>query len=80
MRRLKTIGYDVKFACAEGPYLSDPDGFAAFDGLQQDSLIAGAAAIGGTLLKDLRAVVLEHDLQKEVRGKGLTTGLEFGQP
>lgn len=55
-------------------------GLATLDVIEQESLIERAATEGEALLNDLRALVGTHDLLKEVRGKGLMIGLEFGAP
>ena len=55
-------------------------GLATLDVIEQESLIERVATEGEALLNDLRALVGTHDLLKEVRGKGLMIGLEFGAP
>ncbi len=55
-------------------------GLATLDVLEQEDLIGRAARLGEALLNDLRALVPKHDLLKDVRGKGLMIGLEFGPP
>lgn len=55
-------------------------GLATLDVFAQEDLVGRAARLGDALLADLRALVAKHDLLKEVRGKGLMIGLEFGPP
>ncbi|NQV21496.1 MAG: aspartate aminotransferase family protein [Rhodospirillales bacterium] len=55
-------------------------GLATLDVLEQENLIEHSATLGAALLADLQALVGPHDLLKDVRGKGLMIGLEFGAP
>lgn len=55
-------------------------GIATLDVLERERLVERSAAMGETLLDNLGALVGKHELLKEVRGKGLMIGLEFGPP
>ncbi len=55
-------------------------GIATLEVLDEERLIEKAEATGARLLAELNALVDKHDLLKEVRGKGLMIGLEFGAP
>lgn len=55
-------------------------GIATLDVIAHERLVERAAATGEALIGDLQALVGKHDLLKEVRGKGLMIGLEFGSP
>lgn len=55
-------------------------GIATLEVLQEEQLIEKADRLGSALMADLQALVAKHDLLKEVRGKGMMIGLEFGAP
>jgi ornithine--oxo-acid transaminase len=55
-------------------------GLATLEVLDDEDLTANAAATGAALLRDLQALAQKYELLKEVRGKGLMIGLEFGPP
>jgi ornithine--oxo-acid transaminase len=55
-------------------------GIATLEVLEHDRLIERAEASGRALLNDLNGLAAKHELLKEVRGKGLMIGLEFGPP
>src|SRR3546814_1905837 len=55
-------------------------GIATLEVLQEEKLVERAAATGAALLAELQGLVGKHELLKQVRGKGLTIGLEFGPP
>lgn len=55
-------------------------GLATLEVIEEEKLVARAAATGAALLRDLQGLVRKHELLKEVRGKGLMIGLEFGPP
>jgi ornithine--oxo-acid transaminase len=55
-------------------------GLATLDVIEEEKLTERAATVGEALMADLQAMVGTHDLLKEVRGKGLMIGLEFGAP
>jgi ornithine--oxo-acid transaminase len=55
-------------------------GLATLDVIEEEDLVARAAATGAALLSDLQALARKYELLKDVRGKGLMIGLEFGAP
>ena len=55
-------------------------GIATLDVLASDGLIENAARTGERLLRELTAMVPRYELMREVRGKGLMIGIEFGPP
>lgn len=55
-------------------------GIATLDVLKSEKLIENAAARGAQLLTTLSAMVPGYELLKNVRGKGLMIGVEFGPP
>jgi len=55
-------------------------GIATLDVLEQEKLIENAAAQGARLMHSLAAMIERYELLKEVRGKGLMIGVEFGAP
>jgi ornithine--oxo-acid transaminase len=55
-------------------------GLATLDVLESERLVENAARTGTRLLAALRAVGAEHEMVREVRGKGLMIGIEFGRP
>ncbi len=55
-------------------------GIATLDVLKSEKLIENAATRGAQLLSTLSAMVPRYELLKNVRGKGLMIGVEFGQP
>jgi ornithine--oxo-acid transaminase len=55
-------------------------GLATLQVLEEEKLIARAAAMGEAMLRDLQALRSKYELLKDVRGKGLMIGLEFGAP
>ena len=55
-------------------------GIATLDVIESERLIENAARLGDRLLKNLSEMTQRHELVKEVRGKGLMIGIEFGQP
>lgn len=55
-------------------------GIATLEVLQEEKLVERAAATGAALLAELQGLVGKHELLKQVRGKGLMIGLEFGPP
>ncbi len=48
--------------------------------LEEERLIARAAAMGESLQADLRDIQARHEMVAEVRGKGLMLGIEFAAP
>ena len=55
-------------------------GIATLDVLESEKLIKNAARKGERLLGALNDMVPRYELLKEVRGKGLMIGIEFGEP
>jgi ornithine--oxo-acid transaminase len=55
-------------------------GIAALDVLDSERVIENAAQQGERLLASLRRLIGRYELLKDVRGKGLMIGLEFGAP
>jgi acetylornithine/succinyldiaminopimelate/putrescine aminotransferase len=55
-------------------------GLATLAVLDDEGLIANAAAIGAEITAGLRATAERYDVIKDVRGRGLLIGIEFGRP
>jgi ornithine--oxo-acid transaminase len=55
-------------------------GIATLEVLEAEKLIERADATGKALLAELQGLAEKHELLKNVRGKGLMIGLEFGPP
>jgi len=55
-------------------------GIATLEVLKAERIIENAALMGGRLLEGLSALTERYELLKEVRGKGLMIGVEFGAP
>jgi ornithine--oxo-acid transaminase len=55
-------------------------GLATLDVIESERLIENAARCGERLLAYLQGLAERHELVKDVRGKGLMLGLEFGTP
>ena len=55
-------------------------GLATLAALDEGHLIENAARRGESLIRRLGALVDKYELLKEVRGRGLMIGLEFGRP
>jgi ornithine--oxo-acid transaminase len=55
-------------------------GLATLEVIDEEKLISRAAAMGEAMLRDLQALRGKYELLKDVRGKGLMIGLEFGAP
>jgi ornithine--oxo-acid transaminase len=55
-------------------------GIATLEVLKEEKLIERADATGKALLAELQGLAEKHELLKNVRGKGLMIGLEFGPP
>ncbi|HEY9550413.1 MAG TPA: aminotransferase class III-fold pyridoxal phosphate-dependent enzyme, partial [Kiloniellaceae bacterium] len=55
-------------------------GIATLEVLEEEKLVERAAATGAALLAELQGLAGKHELVKQVRGKGLMIGLEFGPP
>jgi ornithine--oxo-acid transaminase len=55
-------------------------GIATLDVLTSERLIEKAAELGQRLLQGLAAMVPHYEFLRDVRGKGLMIGIEFGAP
>jgi len=55
-------------------------GIATLDVLKAERVIENAARMGDRLLRELSALQERYELLKDVRGKGLMIGVEFGSP
>ena len=55
-------------------------GLAALDVLDRENLIANAAKMGDLIGHGLTAMIPRFEFMKEVRWRGLMTGIEFGSP
>ena len=55
-------------------------GLATLEILQQEQLTERAAEVGDYLLEGLREKIGRYEMLKEVRGKGLMIGMQFGEP
>ena len=55
-------------------------GIATLDVLTSEGLIENAARTGDYLMRGLAAMSARYELLREVRGKGLMIGIEFGSP
>ena len=55
-------------------------GLATLEVIESERLIENAAQKGERLIKTFKAMAERYDLVKDVRGKGLMIGVEFGEP
>jgi ornithine--oxo-acid transaminase len=55
-------------------------GLATLDVLEDEAVIQNAALKGQRLIESFRAMMPRYELMKDVRGKGLMIGVEFGAP
>jgi ornithine--oxo-acid transaminase len=55
-------------------------GIATLEVLKNEHVVENAARTGARLLRGLGELVDQYELLKEVRGKGLMIGVEFGSP
>ncbi len=55
-------------------------GIATLDVLKSEKVIENAAARGEQIMSSLSAMIPRYELLKDVRGKGLMIGVEFGPP
>ena len=55
-------------------------GIATLDVLESERLVENAARIGEYLTRKLTDKIFNHEFLREVRGKGLMIGIEFGPP
>jgi acetylornithine/succinyldiaminopimelate/putrescine aminotransferase len=64
----------------KGGPLAMAAGLAALAVIDDEGLVENAARRGEELMQGLRELQAKHDLIKDVRGKGLIIGIEFGRP
>ncbi len=55
-------------------------GLATLEVIDAEKLVENAAALGGRLVDELRALAQRHEFVKDVRGKGMMIALELGKP
>lgn len=55
-------------------------GIATLDVIEADDLVANAARRGNRLLRGFADMAARYEMVKEVRGRGLLIGIEFGPP
>jgi ornithine--oxo-acid transaminase len=55
-------------------------GLATLHTLDAESIVGNASTIGAHLMSGLAGVAKRHELVREVRGRGLMIGIEFGRP
>lgn len=55
-------------------------GLATLHVLAEENLVANAARVGDCLIQELRKLQANCSLIRDVRGKGLLIGVEFGEP
>jgi ornithine--oxo-acid transaminase len=55
-------------------------GIATLDVLERERLIENAARMGERLHRELTAIIPHYEMMRDVRGKGMMIGIEFGAP
>src|SRR6187200_914378 len=55
-------------------------GIATLDVIESERLIENAARMGDRLMRELNAIIPHYEMLRDVRGKGLMIGIEFGPP
>jgi ornithine--oxo-acid transaminase len=55
-------------------------GIVTLEVLESERLIENAARLGARLIAAFQAMAMRYEMIKEVRGKGLMIGIEFGRP
>jgi acetylornithine/succinyldiaminopimelate/putrescine aminotransferase len=55
-------------------------GLATLHVLESEDLVAHAGAIGSLLMSRLQPLVERYEMVREIRGRGLMIGIEFGRP
>src|SRR6266581_4711139 len=55
-------------------------GIATLDVLERERLIENAARMGERLIRELTAIIPHYEMMRDVRGKGMMIGIEFGAP
>ncbi len=73
----RAVVHNLTFA---GNDLAMAAGIATLQVLESERLIENAARMGARLLTALQAMASRYELIREVRGKGLMIGIEFGRP
>jgi ornithine--oxo-acid transaminase len=64
----------------KGGSLAMAAGLASLAVIDDEGLTENAARRGAELMRGLEGLAAKYDLVKEVRGKGLMIGIEFGRP
>jgi acetylornithine/succinyldiaminopimelate/putrescine aminotransferase len=70
----------VHSATFKGGPLAMAAGLAALAVIEDEGLVENAARRGDELMRGLEGLQARYDLIKDVRGKGLIVGIEFGRP
>src|SRR5580704_13956797 len=70
----------VHSATFKGGPLAMAAGLAALAVIDDEGLVENAERRGAELMRGLRDLQAKHDVIKDVRGKGLIIGIEFGRP
>ena len=73
----RAVVHGLTFA---GNDLAMAAGFATLEVLESERLIENAARLGTRLLTAFQAMASRYEMIREVRGKGLMIGIEFGRP
>ena len=73
----RAVVHGLTFA---GNDLAMAAGLATLEVLESERLVENAARLGARLLTALRAMASRYEMVREVRGKGLMIGIEFGRP
>src|SRR4051795_5881431 len=55
-------------------------GIATLEVLERERLIENAARMGERLIRELTALIPHYEMMRDVRGKGMMIGIEFGAP
>lgn len=55
-------------------------GLATIEVIEQENLVENAARMGDRILEGMNKLVDKYEMLKEVRGKGLMVGMQFGEP
>lgn len=55
-------------------------GLATIEVMKDEGVVENAAAAGATLVEGIRQLASRFEMVKDVRGKGLMIGIEFGEP
>jgi ornithine--oxo-acid transaminase len=55
-------------------------GIATLEVIEQERLIENTARMGERLMRELSALIPHYEMLREVRGKGMMIGIEFGPP